>query len=498
MSRRELELKKLYVLTPQYYDELIKQRVKPQEDVSSLKDLLPLIIQNKNLNTTQKWLLYRQALLNKKMRSNKSYIPQKDTKMKKIESNDDVENLLEHNDPSVLNKTEPYNSDWMVEYRKIMDEIEMKELAEKEARKQKLDDYLNSQKKIHDVDNYSDFAAEIFRKKANFKPTEKINETNDNQNKKSNKSHVNIKRKAQKHLRFNQNRSLYDDNDDFDDIRRLSTSFPNDTSRRNSQKLINNRRMSEVFNEVLPQNISDLFNQEELTYNNNEPNTSIIPAIVNQDLEYELHKKAQEIFNEENPQNIERDDRTLGRQSRRFIHKPTLEQVDIDVLPEIQNLFPDEYENNNSNNFSFEQINNDPNNFSFEQINNNPNNFSFDQINNKSNNVSFEKMDTIPSKRKSMTPRKSLNKSPNYIALRNRKITRHGRKSLEAIRAEKKLKRNDGKGIERILNVADRPKGSQKLWNRDRYKTHKELKEARLLYLIDRVNLATGKWKQFD
>lgn len=62
MNTIKEQYKKLYVLSPQYYDKLQKQRVKVTPD-QPLDQLLLNIMQNKQPNVYKKWLMYKNALI---------------------------------------------------------------------------------------------------------------------------------------------------------------------------------------------------------------------------------------------------------------------------------------------------------------------------------------------------------------------------------------------------------------------------------------------------
>ena len=108
------------------------------------------------------------------------------------------------------------------------------------------------------------------------------------------------------------------------------------------------RRISSInpFAEDLSSSISELFNtahQEINDDDDNEISFTTKPAIRNEELEFELHKFAQQLFDEADPKNVVRKDQTLGTEKREFIHLPSMKEVSIDVLTALRALYPEEF-----------------------------------------------------------------------------------------------------------------------------------------------------------
>lgn len=458
MSRRELELKKLYVLTPAYYKELIKNREAPEKNVIGLDAIFTKISNNQKLSSDEKWLQYRQALLNYKSKNSKPYVsPKKETPQR---------------------SKVPQSKEVSIQTDENFSKPQVKEISV-----QTDDDYENSKPQSKEISTQT-YDVPIYNEPFEFKqpirkpygyqflekPNEEIFESAENNSNDTNQSRNlndyrklaenNKRRKVHKQLRFDESRSSLTNDENLDDslnVRRLSSINP--------------------FAEDLSSSISELFNTAHQEINDDDDNeisftTKTKPAVRNEELEFELHKFAQQLFDEADPKNVVRKDQTLGTEKREFIHLPSMKEISIDVLTMLKNLYPEE--------------------------------FPPQEVKSNKKNVSFEPMDTIPIKRKSFTPSKRKSITPkkriySYLELRNRDVKRRTSDSLDTLRKnlkdEKKRAKQALPEFHRILRVAAR--GKNKPWSRSNYSSLAELSKARVENLAQRTELFKQKWKKW-
>lgn len=313
LIKSNTDLKKLYVLTPEYFDELQQQTKNFNLDsFDSLDKILFKIILNKSLNSYQKWYYYREALINFYKKNSAFY---NTSALSSINYESDVSEAQKHTEtPEAIPSTVENNLKHLRENNQSLEipTTQVDTLGAK-PKKNKLPNHHDRIRKDH-----------IVKKKLRFD----LNRSLRNQ----------IEGSENNELRFDLNRSLRNqiedsENNVLDESYFLAKSSP--------------------FRSIFSPSRASLSGSEKPI----ESRTSdfIKDFISDPDLEVELHKEAQELLEARNPQDVIKDKNSLGLFQRTFIHKPTEQIVHVDVLPHLKKLYPEEYEQYvnqiNDNNF---------------------------------------------------------------------------------------------------------------------------------------------------